>query len=139
MRRFIETLKNIEGRDVTRLLLDIIIALIANWPLLLLTALLFVISYFWVEIDPERVYGFGAAMLHGLFWTQNAILYVFTGRETRAPLNTGGWYMAGFIIGLVAIPMLIRVIIEIMGVLLAEIGFSQRKFQELLSELFNRW
>jgi hypothetical protein len=75
---------------------------------LLLVAILIAITYFWVEIDPTREYGFGGGVLHGFFGIQNTILFCFTDREVWAPLNTGRGYTAGFYVGLFVLPFLVR-------------------------------
>lgn len=95
-----------------RLVLDVLTVLVRLRLLLLLTVILFVIAYFWVEIDPVREYGFGGGVLHGFFGMQNLILFCFTDREVWAPLNTGSGYTAGFYVGLFVLPFLVRNIIR---------------------------
>lgn len=118
LRRKIDDLRYMRFRDVTRLLLEIILVAIRLWPYFLFVALLFLIAYFWVVIDPTYTYGFGSAILHGFFWFQNGILALFTGREYSAPLNTGWGYTIGFFTGLVVIPFIIRTGLEILVMIL---------------------
>lgn len=91
-----------------RLVLEVLRALHQLRLALLLVALLIVIAYVWVEIDPTREYGFGGGLLHGLFGIQNTILFCFTDREVWAPLNTGRGYTAGFYAGLFVLPFVVR-------------------------------
>jgi hypothetical protein len=113
LRKKLNDLRYLEFRDVTRLLLEIIIIAIRLWPFWLLAALLILFAYFWVIIDPTHTYGFGSAILHGFFWYQNAFLAIFTEREYSAPLNTGWGYNIGFFIGLIVIPFIIKTSLEI--------------------------
>lgn len=113
LRKSIEAISSFDPRDILRFFGDVIFILIKNPLWVVLVALLFILAYFWAEIEPERSYGFGGALLHGLFWTQNAILSLFTGRYLWAPANTGWSYTAGFIVGTTVIPWFIRTVIEV--------------------------
>lgn len=101
-----------------RLVLEVLTALYRLRLVLLLVAVLFVIAFFWAEIDPARVYGFGGGALHGLFGFQNLILSWPTGREIWAPSNTGFGYTAGFWCGLFVLPALIRNLIRVIVIVL---------------------
>jgi hypothetical protein len=101
------------ARDIARFLIEVIIILVKLWPHWLFIAFLFLIAYFWIIIDPAHTYGFGGAILHGLFWFQNAVLALFTEREYWAPLNTGWGYQIGFVIGVAVIPFIVKTSLEI--------------------------
>ena len=95
-----------------RLVLDVLLVLFRLRLVLLLVAVLIAITYFWVDIDPSREYGFGGGVLHGFFGMQNLILFCFTEREVWAPTNTGGGYTAGFYVGLFVLTFLVRNLIR---------------------------
>jgi len=60
---------------------------------------LFVVAYYWVRIDLSRTYGFGGGLAQGYVWLHNWILSWFDGRAIWAPQNSGGWYVLGFVFG----------------------------------------
>ena len=107
-----------DRRSVARFVFQCLVVLVRMWPYLLVMAVLLVVAFFWVEIDPVREYGFGGGVLHGFFGMQNLVLFCFTDREVWAPSNTGRGYTAGFYIGLFLIPALIRNTIEIVVLIL---------------------
>jgi hypothetical protein len=94
-------------------LAEIIVTAFRLWPLFLEAAVLLLIAYFGVNIDPAQVYDFRDALLHGAFWYQNVFLALFTDHLYYAPLNTGLSYRLGFIIGMLALPALISVTVQI--------------------------
>jgi hypothetical protein len=112
-RKSFDAITSLRPRDIARLFGDVIIILIKNPLWLALVAALFMLAYFWARIEPEQSYGFGGALLHGLFCTQNAVLSLFTGRYLWAPVNTGWGYTAGFMIGATVIPWFIRTALEL--------------------------
>jgi hypothetical protein len=86
--------------------------LIALWPHVLFLAAMTVVAFFFVRIDANTVYGFGPAVLHGLFGIPNLILTPFTGHVAAAPKNTGLSYNVGFAVGLCVIPWVVRHLLE---------------------------
>jgi hypothetical protein len=76
-----------------------------------------VVALFFVKIDPNVVYGFGPAVLHGLFGIPNLILMPFTDNVAAAPKNTGFSYTAGYVVGLCVIPWVVRQVLKV-GLLL---------------------
>jgi hypothetical protein len=113
-------MRMLEVRDIKRFILDVLIVLIRLWPVYPLLILLFLIAFFWVDIDPAHTYGFAGAMAHGFFCVQNGILALFTGRHVWAPLNTGGWYTAGYMVGTTVLPFTVRTILEVIIALLKD-------------------
>lgn len=68
---------------------------------LLVAAVALAIPYFWVRLDPELVYGFTPALLHGFFWGQNLVLGLVDGRLATAAQYSGATYWAGFTLGVI--------------------------------------
>ncbi len=100
-------------REALRGFGELLFLLFALWPHLLFLAGMMVIAFFFVRIDPNVTYGFGPAVLHGLFGIPNLLLTPFTNHVAAAPKNTGFWYNAGFMVGLCVIPALVRQVLEI--------------------------
>ncbi len=100
-------------RELLRGVGELIFLVFALWPHLLFLAGMTVIAFFFVRIDPQVVYGFAPAVLHGLFGIPNLILTPFTDHVAAAPKNTGLSYNAGFVVGLCVIPWLVRQAFEV--------------------------
>lgn len=82
--------------------------LAAQWRLFVIAAVLLLIAFWGVRINPEASYGFGGGVLHGLFWYQNAILSLFTPRLAVAESFNRWPYQLGFFLGLLSAPLLWR-------------------------------
>lgn len=103
-----------------RFILNVLLTLYRLRLLVLLTAVLFAIAFFWVKIDPAREYGFGAGLLHGFFGVQNLVISWFSDHLYWAPFNTGRGYTWGFYVGLFVIPFLVRNTIRIVWYIVAD-------------------
>jgi len=114
IRKRLNRLKAFQVEDLIDFGMDFLAALISQLPLIGLAIILLIMAFFWAEIDSDHLYGFWGAIWHGLFWVQNLILALFTGRHAWAPLNTGGWYTAGFITGVIVASLAIKIVLEIL-------------------------
>lgn len=100
-------------RELLRGTGEVLFLLFALWPHLLFLAGMTAIAFFFVRIDPNVVYGFGPAIIHGLFGIPNLILTPFTDHVATAPKNTGLSYNLGFGVGLCVIPWLVQQVLEV--------------------------
>lgn len=101
-------LRNFELRDCGRLLVQIVMVSVFLWQFWLIGLAMLGLAYFVAGISPDYSYGFGSGVLHGFFVLQNYLLSFFDHRHTRAPLNSGFGYAAGYYIGFLVIPLLIE-------------------------------
>lgn len=100
--------------DLLRPIGEALFIAIALWPMWLYLAVMATIAFFFVRIDPNVTYGFGPAIVHGVFGIPNLALMPFTDHVATAPKNTGITYNVGFMIGLCVIPWLVRQALEIL-------------------------
>ncbi len=77
----------------------------------------FLLAALIARIDPVTAYGFWSGVKHGYFFIQNAIIGIFTGRLSWAPVHSSG-YRWGVIAGAVLVPGMIKVAFEILAALL---------------------
>jgi hypothetical protein len=99
-----DRIRYFELRDIGRFVVNLLELLRLIWPVLVEAAILLVIAYWWVKIEPTQTYGFGKALVHGFFWWQNALVSLWQPRAIKALLNVGFWYEVGFFIGAIVFP-----------------------------------